>query len=812
LKAAAAGECGFASWGQMGPWGWTVKGSFPAQVVPTLIGWPDIPWKSFHVMLVPDFDIRRNPLVNLGFVMQAEAMYRLGADVHLASVPPIIDAKGRWLKKGAPDDFLQYHSAKDLWEWAMSKMVSTDEPIALDRWRQQMLDNRRSALLGPGIIYLDRSPMGAGKSHADLQIMAERPDLKAILTVPTHQNCHQVEAEGRKFGLNVIPRPDLRKTCQNEEGLLAQREGFNVAMTVCPECPYADGCEFKEGMRVAGEAQLSSSTNKRLERTMVLLTDAIQVLFVHEDVLDTFCPTITAGNAFAPVRDLARETAKRCKRDIEVSFFANMAAIADNLHRRVNDTTRDRTYPIPLPGTGLVPFNVDGPLWTTKKATGIETTPDDLCLVRDLAKGLIELLYHQVGVLNPRKGTKGSTAAGGIADGEEGVVLLHHTIMARYRCQLPEHLVTIVNDATATRERLQTATGREVVGITPSGVLERKKYLVQVPVDVTRKTTVTAAAKILRGIVYDLTTFRHYKRLGVLTHQKSAKKLPKVLGEPFAGAVVKWSYFGSGESRGSNDWMDACDCLIILGTPRFGPNIIGNHLLRLGNLRAGSLTNAETGWPTEKNGNCQDAWLGKTESGRRVVVRTPHYTDHDWHRAYCDSVVAELWQSIGRARSLLGNGIDCVVVSTEFLGPYEDGIDGKRGVPISDWPYSPLSKAQWRVLEAMGDGDEICVTKWLSQRLGIIPQRVRKLLGEMVAQGRVAKVGQRGGWKRLAHPYNATVPYDNTIGNCSVSTAELEADPAEADAEDDSGDDWAEPFTDEEVEYDYDAQDGIEDP
>jgi hypothetical protein len=50
------------------------------------------------------------------------------------------------------------------------------------------------------------------------------------------------------------------------------------------------------------------------------------VLFVHEDVLDTFCPTVTAGNAFAAVRDLARETAKRCKSDIEVSFFSNMAA------------------------------------------------------------------------------------------------------------------------------------------------------------------------------------------------------------------------------------------------------------------------------------------------------------------------------------------------------------------------------------------------------------------------------------------------------------------------------------------------------
>jgi hypothetical protein len=450
----------------------------------------------------------------------------------------------------------------------------------------------------------------------------------------------------------------------------------------------------------------------------------------------------------------------------------------------------------------------------SKKALDIETRADNLCLVRDLARGLIEMVYHQVGIQNPKKGskTKKSEATGGLGNAEDGVVLLHHSITAKYKCQHPDHLITIVNDGTQTREELEKATGKDVVDITPEGTLERKKMLVQVPVDVRQNTRPSRAAKVLRGIIHDLTTFKNYQRIGVLTHKRLLdKKLAKTLGEPFASSVGKWGYFGSGESRGSNEWIDgSCDVLVVLGTPRFGPNLIGNHLLRLGNVQAGSLTADEAGWPTKKNNGVLDAWLGKTQSGRRVAIRSPHYKDHDWHRAYYDRVVAELLQSIGRARSLNDNGIDCIVVSTEFLGPNEDGIDGKNGVPISDWPYYPLNKKQWRLLDAMGDGSELCLTKWLAHQLDIKPRRLRKLLNELAAQGRVEKVGQRGGWRRLTETQQCNGPfvYEDYIPKRAVSNAELEQCEAEYGSDAGSDDNAPEVFMDEEVEHDYGDQHG----
>ena len=46
----------------------------------------------------------------------------------------------------------------------------------------------------------------------------------------------------------------------------------------------------------------------------------------------------------------------------------------------------------------------------------------------------------------------------------------------------------------------------------------------------------------------------------------------------------------------------------------------------------------------------KDWWSGVTESGQRVTVRTSHYANHDWHRAYLNIVRGSLVQAVGRGR------------------------------------------------------------------------------------------------------------------------------------------------------------------
>jgi hypothetical protein len=160
--------------------------------------------------------------------------------------------------------------------------------------------------------------------------------------------------------------------------------------------------------------------------------------------------------------------------------------------------------------------------------------------------------------------------------------------------------------------------------------------------------------------------------------------------------------------------------------------------LQTGKLEAAKLTEEQAGWS-------KDWWLGITESGRRVTVATPHYTNHDWHRAYYELVVAELLQSIGRARSILEDGIDCVVVTTENLAPLEDGIDGRNGYPIAEAPFDPLTDSQWNILRVLKRGP--CKMGELVSALGMKRQSILEQLMELEAAGRVEKVGARGGWK-----------------------------------------------------------------
>jgi hypothetical protein len=75
-------------------------------------------------------------------------------------------------------------------------------------------------------------------------------------------------------------------------------------------------------------------------------------------------------------------------------------------------------------------------------------------------------------------------------------------------------------------------------------------------------------------------------------------------------------------------------------------------------------------------------------------------------------VVAELWQAMGRARSILPEGIPCYVVTTECL--VEDPFDnnGSRFSRIVDRPLEPLTDGQVEILSALRDerGYRMCRT------------------------------------------------------------------------------------------------------
>ena len=223
-----------------------------------------------------------------------------------------------------------------------------------------------------------------------------------------------------------------------------------------------------------------------------------------------------------------------------------------------------------------------------------------------------------------------------------GEIRLRRSILGRCKTELPTDATVWINDATANQEELESLLGQPVHDRTPVGRLAREWPVLQISHDVTQRTTPQVAASILRGILYDLP----YRHVGVITHKHLCGPIRRLLGSDFNSRIAMVWHFRGGQSRGSNDWIETCDALIVLGTPRVPPEAVRSHLLWLDKRRAASMTTKEAGWGL-------DWWSGRTESGRRVTIKTLHYADHDWHAAYQSLVVAELNQALGRAQANL---------------------------------------------------------------------------------------------------------------------------------------------------------------
>ena len=71
-----------------------------------------------------------------------------------------------------------------------------------------MTTARLESVHKPGI-YLDRSPTGAGKTHADIQLCEAAGT--SLTIVPSHANCQETELLYREHGLDAAAYPPLDK-------------------------------------------------------------------------------------------------------------------------------------------------------------------------------------------------------------------------------------------------------------------------------------------------------------------------------------------------------------------------------------------------------------------------------------------------------------------------------------------------------------------------------------------------------------------------------------------------------------------------
>lgn len=553
-------------------------------------------------------------------------------------------------------------------------MISAKVPVNLTDIRDIMSRCRIDSLDDNGV-YIDRSPPGTGKSNADMSAL--RIADSSLIIVPTHKNCRETVKMAMTHGVDTIAYPKLtagngepddrdyeEQTCRNyDEAKKALESGLPVSTVVCPECVHRKDCVYREYLADAESSPHRVCTHRRAATSFNELTRNVKYIAIHEDVTDVLRPTAEAGSGFEEVSTIAFEAKRGVFDHVLYMWLVGIEIVSKAIIEALQhaDTTSDvNTVGVNRPGMGMMS------LWRAMKRIDLFPSADAMRIVTAAASGELSSLMVRVDEFK----------------GEGGKKCFKRQVLAVWQNITPASAACWLSDATITREAAELLVGGPVKDSTPTNRLPAHHEQIQVPLDITKRTSPKKVIAILRAILIRLPQF---SRVGIITHREFGPALKGTaksenLDECFRQQIAKVEHFGGGESRGSNTWLDQCDCLIILGTPRVPPHVVKTRLIQLGLAQAAVRDGSWT----------YDYWSAVTPSGKRRTVKSLAYRDHDWHEAHRSIVAAELTQAVGRGRAILNEGIPCVVCSTEELD-----------LPVTDHEIAPLTDSDWQIIQLL---------------------------------------------------------------------------------------------------------------
>jgi hypothetical protein len=619
------------------------------------------------------------------------------------------------------------------------------EVHTLQETRREHALGRLAALNNVYWVYLCTAATGTGKTYADTYVVShlnESGGGRSLTLVPDHKHCEEVVTMRALAEVDSVAFPLLcEETCvrfDEAEAVLAM--GLSATAALCPSCPHRRCCDYKIQYDAAKAADHAVATHARGKVMLEVLANR-RYISIHERPLDLLRPNYTVNRGLKTVADVAEQAAYMATDPRDRPFYRNLEGVARYLHGQFLGSNEECAVPLPR-ASRHEPPDVHAALYAAAREDEQRPPPAEAMKLA-LAAALGRLDSIDVSVEEIR--VKG------------GGVKLVRTITGIGQTDLPTSSTIVFSDATGQAEEYRAILGRPVRDITPRGRLRRVHAVVQVVPgrDVTRKTGVARAGALVHGVLHDLS----HKRVGLITHSTLHAKVVQWLAKNGVDTsrLSKVSYFGN-ESRGSNEWIGACDLIIILGTPRVPPSAIRKHLRLLGKREAAWLTATQAGWHWA-------TWAGHTEAGEEVAVRTGRYRDRDWHSAHLSLVRGELLQAIGRGRGLLPEGIPVYAVTTEDLGD--------PTIPIAARGYAPLTPRQAAALAALDGTHEgrTLKTRAVAARLGVKKDRAYKILKQLEADDRVKRRGERGGWYLPPRPAAANYAYSplrrDILGNCT---------------------------------------------
>jgi len=616
-------------------------------------------------------------------------------------------------------------------------------------------------------VWIDTSPAGSGKTHADRTAAGVAESSLTVL--PTHSNCREVEEFYSDGGLYAVAYPELSVvTCQNfEVADKALDAGLSVSAAICPTCRFRNACDYREMLADAEKAEHQIATHKRAQLSFEAIARGKKLIAVHEDAVGMLRPieqvTLVGLRKLIDVAIAAHEAANfRGEWELDV-FFQEMAVKAQSFIDQLEDATD--TTSLLTAATAPRPPGVDFRLFKSMEELKVFPPGDTVRIVKAAVSGELAELVVRVDKVSRKPTTKDPKPE----------VTVYKNIIGVWDTKIPPCATTWLCDGTADFDEIATIVGGPIHNATPAGRLELQHPILQITADVKQKTAPGVVSKLLAGV---LARFPDAERIGVICHRCHVATVRgtghgSTITAAMAKRITKVEHFRSGASRGSNDWFESCDLLIVLGSPRVPPRGIKTRLIQTGRVMAAA---RDGKWHT-------DYWSGITTTGKRQIVKTLAYRDHEWYSAHRSIVRAELIQSVGRGRGVCENGIPVVVISNECLN-----------FPILDeTEFEPLTEIQVLALKAvfefsvdsrlgkMSDSKDntertfflntITLGKMslnpvfgtlVGLKLKITTRHADRILGALSRRDLVEKISERGGWKITEAGVKLLFPPDTT--------------------------------------------------
>ena len=667
----------------------------------------------------------------------------------------------------------------------------TGEAVKINVQRQAVLQSRIDSVSSAGVagVFLDRSGTGSGKSTADLEIAARGH--RVLVGVPDHANVKEIEAEATRRGLQVIafPKrvyggldadesnpPNPEANCWNPDADRAQSAGLAIQHTVCRNCPHATRCRHSGYLGAVQRAKTTRASGSavivvthRLAQltglTKICRTYEIEYVAVHENLLEFIAPAYSVN--WADVRRFLQLLQTLCAspdfvqrigiiREPTTTAPSQFARIA--YHRQQEDEARlslqEREWRQGIRiwvSTAIEILTRLGSVLTDDSATANEVNLSEVEFqvcnypIQDL-HGLLWRVRQHADEQNTRD-LSGSTAGQANDNsrrevGQRNVVRLLMELMggtvrrlvkmpatakaparliAVSGVNLPARIPVWLCDATAELENLRSVVPG-VIDLTPAMHVTAHHRLLQLPdFDITRIQQTGPNSTVAKALRQLLPMFPNKRRICLFCH---SNQVDRIRQSQFAN-VTMIHYFHAGIARGSNSLYREHDCLIILGTPRAGGSgTVIDRLVQLGEIDA---LNAPPEWGKRA--------IQITDSrGMTRVIAVKGYAHPVWNRAYNSIVEPELKQIVGRARHVLRDGCDVVVVSSHPVAP-----------EFLPFRAISLTGAQERIWQACRQLGGTFAPRDIQQLTNISTRTISQGIARLVKLGYLCKVAGKAG-------------------------------------------------------------------